>query len=675
MEKYLTSGNKLVITGALLDEINNKLEEKCSIPRLLDKGNKRRIVTPEDIASYLERFYKTFQNKNIGKRIGLHASTYERAIKGKGGKYSSKFRYLDFLCYASFECSLAQVVFHSDLVLGNNVKFEVPIPEYAEEEIKDIFRQIRTKNYSKSQPSVQPTNVISGEIIKAQNEINESNISQSDNMFFDTSKENYKILILPFRNPEKDDEITPLGRFLVNGLIEKNISQKLCMEIKYLSSITNNISNEEARKVGSQYKADIVIWGNDSKPKGASSHVIYFHYVIINEKEYTENLLFEGKTGKFETVRLIEIKEGNMHLEIDEIIYWFLGIKLFLKKDYVNALSFFNKIKKEKHLNEYLYLYIAGCYFFLKLFNEAKICFEKVVKINPDYLDAHYFYAHMLEDNFNDKEGAKEHYEKALKIDKDSVKVHVSYGTLLCEKFNDIERAKEHYDKALKIKPNDANILYNYAILFEEKFNDINGAKEYYDKVLAINPNHFETHLNYAILLNKLNEVKEVNWHYKRALEIDPNNVNAHNGYAIFLYEKNDDIETAKEHLERALEIDPNNVIAHTCYAVLLYEKNNDLELAKMHCERALKINPNYAKAHLHYAYFLEESNDFEGAKEHYERTLEIDPNNVNAHFYYIRLLNVKYNDIEGAGEHYGKALEIIPDFEKKIIELFSSNS
>ena len=151
---------------------------------------------------------------------------------------------------------------------------------------------------------------------------------------FNKTKGNYNILVLPFRNPEKNNEISPLGENLVFRLIEKTNFQKLGLEIKYMPSFIDYITYEVAKKAGSDYKADMVIWGNDSKLDGDSSHIIYFHYVNIAEKIYSDKISKEGRTEKFETERLVEIKVGNLQLEIDDIIYWFWGNKFYLNNDY-----------------------------------------------------------------------------------------------------------------------------------------------------------------------------------------------------------------------------------------------------------------------------------------------------------------------------------------------------
>jgi tetratricopeptide (TPR) repeat protein len=484
---------------------------------------------------------------------------------------------------------------------------------------------------------------------------------------FDKSEDNYDILILPFCNPEKNNEITSLGENLSYGLIEKNNLLKPGLKIRYLSSFTGHITNDKAREIGNENKADMVIWGNDSKLEGMSPHIIYFHYVITPEKNISSKILMVGKTDKFETDRLIDIKEGALQLEIDDIILWFWGNKLYVKKDFKKAIDIFNKIKYQKYQNENLYFYIAASHYYLRQFDKAKVNYIKSLKINPNFTVAHYNYSVLLEKKFNDIEKAKEHYEKALQINPFFAEAHSNYAGILFEKLGNIEKAKEHYEIALDINPSIAVVHNNYAVLLHEELGNIEKAKEHYEKALEIDPNLAGANYNYANLLyEKLGNSEKAKEHYEKALEIDPYYAKTHLKYAVFVYLSLNESEKAKKHFEKALEINPNHAEAHFRYAIFFLVEFNDIAKAKEHYEKALEINPNFAETHYHYANLLyDKLGNIEKAKEHYKKTLEINPNHAEAYVDYAVLLEKGYNDIDGAIKFYKKALKINPNFAK----------
>jgi len=385
---------------------------------------------------------------------------------------------------------------------------------------------------------------------------------------FDTSKDFYNILILPFRNPDSEYSITNLGRVLSDGLIEKNNLQKLRLDIKYLSSHTNIITTEEAKKLGENYNADIVIWGNDSKLEGLFPHRVYFHYVNITEDVHLEKLSLEGKTEKFETERLIELSEGDLHLEIEDIIYLFLGNKFYSKKDYKNALTIFKKIENVKYLNEDLFTINAICCHNLDLFNEAKEYYEKALKINPNSFVSHYGCASILKDS--DKEEAKNHYKKVLEIAPNLAFVHRDYASLV----NNKEEAKKHFKKSLEIDENDAITHNNYAILLKVKYNNKEEAKKHFEKALEIAPYSASIRCNYACLLRKSDSDKEsAKKHFELALEIDNNDANLQYSYALLLKEDFFDKKGAKKHYLKAIKINPKfkTKNRHTYFGVKKY--------------------------------------------------------------------------------------------------------
>jgi len=208
---------------------------------------------------------------------------------------------------------------------------------------------------------------------------------------FDTTK--YNILILPFRNPDDSSGKSNVGKELENRLRENNELNKLGLDVKYLPYNAFDFHTKTAEIIGENIRGtNMVIWGTDSKPKD-SSHQIYFHYVNISYPVSNSLISDEGKTEKIETSRLIEITEGVMRLEIDDIVYWFLGIKLYHRKDYITALTIFNKIENKKYCNKELDSYIACCYDNLQSFDKAKAYYEKILKNNPDFEEVHNNYA------------------------------------------------------------------------------------------------------------------------------------------------------------------------------------------------------------------------------------------------------------------------------------------
>lgn len=416
-----------------------------------------------------------------------------------------------------------------------------------------------------------------------------SKISMNSIQPFSTSSEKYKILILPFLNPDRNYETSSLGQNLADRLLQKNKLEKLGLEIKYWGTYIDDLTNDKAQMIGENLKADMVIWGNDSKPIGNTSHRIYFHYLNITADVDIDKIPKEG-VAKAETDRLVEINEGNLQLEIDDVINWFVGNKYYQSCDYYNAIRHFEKISHVKYQNEHISLYLALSYFRFKKIWKSIFYYNEALRCNPNSIVAHVNLGNIYSDLHNAKRLAKKHYKKALNITQESWVAHSGYAFLLETQFNDIELAKYHYEKALKIHP------------------------------------YVATFSNYANLLAGLDNISAEE-NYLKALEIDPNFVLAYCCYARFLtYELNDKIK-AQEYYQKALEIDPGYALAHLGYAILLVTKFNEEKESKRHFEKSIEINSSFAVAHLNYAIFLKQKfNEINKAKDHYRKAIKIDP-------------------------------------------------
>ena len=134
--------------------------------------------------------------------------------------------------------------------------------------------------------------------------------------------------------------------------------------------------------------------------------------------------------------------------------------------------------------------------------NTAKIYYERALQINPIYVYAILSLAKlMMEDDFKDFQGSKNHHENALELNPNCLEAHHNFATLLGVHLKDFQRSKHHYEKALELNPNYPEAHNNFANLLQDHFKDIQGSKHHYEKALELNPNYPEAHYNLANLL------------------------------------------------------------------------------------------------------------------------------------------------------------------------------
>ncbi|OQX96983.1 MAG: hypothetical protein B6I24_10240 [Bacteroidetes bacterium 4572_128] len=339
------------------------------------------------------------------------------------------------------------------------------------------------------------------------------------------------------------------------------------------------------------------------------------------------------------------------------------------KENYEKAKEYYEKIIKinPNSVEAYINLAIILTDDLFKNYEKAKDHFEKTIKINPKHSKVYSNLANLLvNDHFKNYEKAKEYYEKAIKIDPYFAEMYNELGDLNFYKFKEYEKAKEHYEKAIKINPKYAKYYNNLAnLLVNDHFKNYEKAKEYYEKAIKINPNYEKAHYNLGLLnIYKFKEYEKAKEHFEKTIKINSNSLEAHNNLGFLFFYKFKKYEKAKEHYEKAIKINPNYEKAHYSLAVLLADKFKEYEKAKEHYEKAIKINPKYSRSYYNLGVlFFYKFEEYEKAKEHFENAIKINSNYTKAHNNLGFLFLNKFKEYEKAKEHFEKTIKIDPNF------------
>lgn len=393
----------------------------------------------------------------------------------------------------------------------------------------------------------------------------------------------YKILILPFRNPELNI-ISNIGEELKQRIVEKLGREKLGIEVCYHNSSTRPIIRDDAEKICNYLKADIVIWGNHSKTDGLS-HQIYFHFIVAKRKNLT--FLSKGKTDKFELERIIDFTEGNYLLEIDKIINWVGAITFYLNKEPAKALPLLNEI--ECGAGELIFLGI--CYEDLGNISEALICYRSGLNLAPNFYQGNLCYASI------------HHF-----------------------KLRDYITAEAYYKKVIEIYPNCFDAHYDFAVLLL-KIDQLGNALKHFECACSIYPDYPWTYLRMAEILIAQKKFEQAKNCYVHAITLEKENAFFYAIYASFLWQKLNDVEGSKKEFSTAFERDPNNSEVCTLYADFFYHKLKQFEEAASYYERALEIDPKSFRANVNFGCFLADKFlDYKKAYEHFKIAYEIEP-------------------------------------------------
>ena len=252
---------------------------------------------------------------------------------------------------------------------------------------------------------------------------------------------------------------------------------------------------------------------------------------------------------------------------------------------------------------------------------EAVELFQRTLRINPDFADAHLKLGDIFlqEGNVRDAIG---HYEQVLRIDNDSAVAHFDLGLALMELGKQPEAA-EQYEQALRIRPDFAEAHLNLGVALEKLGRTVD-AIGHYEEALRIKSDYLEAHLDLGTSLFTLGRVQDAITHYKEALQIKPDYVQAHYNLGLAL-ERVGHTPDAIGHYEEALRIKSNYPEAHLELGAALFTQDR-VQDAITHYEEALQIRPDYVQAHYNLGLALERLGRTPEAIQHYQQALKLRP-------------------------------------------------
>jgi tetratricopeptide (TPR) repeat protein len=303
----------------------------------------------------------------------------------------------------------------------------------------------------------------------------------------------------------------------------------------------------------------------------------------------------------------------SLREELSEIYFQRTG-------DRVKIESISEELQEGELVNKGLSLKNLGKY------EEAIVCFNKVLEINPRYADAWDAKGGALDILGKYEEGIGCH-NKALEINPKYVEAWLNKGLAL-DKLGKIEEAIGCFNKALEINPRYAD-AWDTKGLALGRLGKTEEAIVCFNKALEINPKYADAWLNKGVALDKLGKYEEAIGCFNKALEINPR-------YSEAWYNKGSSLGNLGKYEEaigcfnKTLEINPN-------FAEAWYNKGFSLgnlgkyEEAIAYFNKALGINLRYAEAWLNKGFSLGNLGKYEEAIACFNKALEINPKDAEA--------------------------------------------
>jgi tetratricopeptide (TPR) repeat protein len=225
---------------------------------------------------------------------------------------------------------------------------------------------------------------------------------------------------------------------------------------------------------------------------------------------------------------------------------------------------------------------------------------ESVLKVNPDYEDAHRLLVQVYSHNLKESESEKVvkenlnkaigHLEAVARINPSDPDVYVSLGQLY-KLNNESVKAEEAFKKALNKEPTSKNALANLAQLYFEQG-------------------------EYEPTIDSLNKIPEE--------DLDPQLL----GMLAFAYSQTHDFNRAVAIFEKALAQEPDNLQIRRAYAEVLMGSGKT-EAARNELERILKAEPEDGATLLRLAQLDMKEGRFDQARQQLERAKGLLPDSL----------------------------------------------
>ncbi len=376
-------------------------------------------------------------------------------------------------------------------------------------------------------------------------------------------KDNKGILVLLI---EGDDEKNTLQRDLVSTL---NSELKQIIEVCGCNKTVTEAmgfaqAHMHARKIGKDFNALIVIWGNLVGDKK-------FHpRITIVDNQLPSHILTNGRSLKPQN-----ISEFNLPSELVNqpilLGHFLAGYNYYRREDYLAALSCFEAVLNRPATDaielKYIQFFAGNSYLFLFKGQEKKAShidkaitnYSKAIKIDPKYDKAfgNRGLAYHRQGNY---EEAISDYSKVLEINPKDAKAYYNRGLAYIHQSH-YEEAVADFSKIIEIDSKDVKAYYNRGLVYYRQGNYDEAVADF-SKTIEINPKDAKAYNNRGLVYLHQGHYEEAVADFSKAIEINPRHANAYNNRGN-VYAHQSYYDKAIADYSKIIEIDPKNAMVY----------------------------------------------------------------------------------------------------------------
>ena len=322
-------------------------------------------------------------------------------------------------------------------------------------------------------------------------------------------------------------------------------------------------------------------------------------------------------------------------------------VVLSLTVGVLSACSLDPNVRKQKDFQDGQTFFEKGQY------NAAVNQFNKAIKIDPDYADAHF----QLAESFmllEQPDRALQEFARTIDLRPDDYRARIAMANLLIMSRN-FKGAKEQTDLLLKARPNDPAVHSAIANMLAGQ-NDMPGAIRETQATITLAPQYWEPYLSLALLQARAGQFDAAEASFKKVIEMNPKEPRAHVLLGRF-YVSSNRLADAEDQFRAAIAMAPSDMASREALAKL-YLAEGKTSQSESVLEQANRDLPNDPESLLALSSFYYMTGNVDKAVSEYDALYRQRPNDLSVKKKYITLLiqTKRYDDARRLNDEILKA-------------------